>query len=397
MANVLDGVRVLDFTRYIAGSYATQILSDFGAEVIKVEKVGGNDDRFKGPWLPGGMTVPFSYMLGRNKKAVTLDWEPPGGLKILERLVKACDMVVHNFSPDTAPANMLNFDSLKLVNPAIIVVAISAFGQTGPYKKRPGFDPIAQFMSGGPSYTGFPGGPPVRSQVNYVDHGTGVSAALGAMLALYHRARTGKGQMVDAALFDTAVCFVATPAAAESKLLKMKRQQMGNQAFWGSPAEAYKTRDGMVVISAAADGLWRRLLKAMGKPDLAGVKEIATNKARWVNRDAVNKIVQEWAAELPTDEIVRILDAAHIPCGRANTIEEMLSDVQVKARELVVEVDQPDIGPVPQAGVQVKLSLTPGSVRTKAPAIAENNEEIYCGLLGFSPQELEDMGKQKVV
>jgi len=397
MEQVLTGLKVLDFSRFIAGPYATQLLADFGAEVIRVEKLGGGDDRTQGPFTADGFTVPMSALIGRNKKAITLNWNNPEGQELLEQLVKTCDVVLHNFSPGSKPAHTLSYDSLKSVNPAIIVVAISAFGQSGPYQRRPGFDPLAQFMSGGPSYTGFPGNPPVRSQVNYVDHGTGVSAALGTMLALHHRTRTGVGQMVDVALFDTAVCFVATPAAAEYKLLRLAREQMGNQAFWGSPANTYQTKNGMVVVAAATNSLWQNLLTIIEKEVDVTAPELSDVKSRYLHRDVTDRFVGEWMAKHTVEEVINLLEQAHVPCGPVNTVPEMLNDPQVKARELIVEVDQPGIGPVPQAGVQIKLSLTPGSIRTRAPDVGEHNEEVYGALLGLKPKELAILKKQGVI
>ncbi|MDP6494918.1 MAG: CoA transferase, partial [Dehalococcoidia bacterium] len=316
MSKVLEGIRILDLSRYATGPYATMLLADMGAEVIKVEKPGGADDRELGPFAPNGENLPYGIIMARNKKGITLDIRSVGGQKLLEKLVHQSDVVVHNFTPGTPESDLLNYDLLKRFNPAIIVAAVSGFGQNGPYAQRVCFDSVAQAVSGAMSYSGFPENPPTRSALLFVDMSTAVYAALGTMLALYHRERTGTGQMVDVAMLDTVVSFMnALGIAAEHKLLGWVRQQQGNQSFYCF-ADMFEAQNGHVVVNVVGNSMWRRFCRLLGKEDWIEDDGFKDNMARYDNRHSISPVVASWMSGKTTDEVIRMLDGARIPCGK---------------------------------------------------------------------------------
>ena len=269
MDKPLDGIRVLEFGILIAGPYCSTILGEMGAEVIRVERPGGEYDRMWAPVASSGLSMPFMNV-ARGKKGITLNVRCEEGKAIMDELVRRSDIVVQNFPMPVAKATGVDYESLSKINPSIIVVCISGFGYSGPYAHHVCLDTIAQSMSGAMSFTGFPGSPPTRAAVPYVDFGTAMNAALGAMFALFHRERTGRGQMVDVSLLDTAVSMVASwGVPAEYKLLNVVRQQQGNHSFY-NPSNAYQAKDGWVFIAPMAQGMGGELLRAVGREDLAG-------------------------------------------------------------------------------------------------------------------------------
>ncbi len=394
---VLEGIRVLDLSRYVAGPYCGALLADMGAEVIKIERPGGGDERMVGPFAPNGEAMSFYMNLSRNKKGITLNLMGEKGREILRELVKRSDVVLENFTPAAAEAMGLDYQSLKELNPGIILVSVSGFGKYGPYSQRTCFDSIAQAMSGAMSYTGFPDGPPMRAAVPYVDFSAATNAALGTMFALFHRQRTGVGQMVDVALLDTAVAFVAgMGVAAEYQVLGQVRGPIGNHSFYNA-TDCFRAKDGWVMVSIIGNSLWRRFLGVIGREELASDPRFKDDMSRYQNRALINPIVSQWMAEKTVDEVIRLLEEARVPCGPVNTIAEVVADPQVKAREMLVDVEYPDVGEVPVGGVVIKLSETPGKIRKRGPRVGENNDEVYRGLLGLSPEELERLKAEGVI
>jgi len=395
MARVLEGIRILDFSRYGAGPYCAMLLADMGAEVIKVERIGGEDDRTLGPLAPNGQS--FRVLdTGRNKKGITLNLQREKGRQILNELVKQSDVVIESFPCGVAQAIGLGYDSLRKANPAIILVSISGFGRNGPYSQRVGFDAVAQAMSGAMSRTGFLGQPPTRAAAPYVDFSTGALAALGAMLALYHRERTGTGQMVDLALMDTAVSFMAN-FIAEYKVFGVIHPQIGNSSFYAGPYNTFKLSDGYIFIGVIGDAVWRRFLKVIGKEELAADPRFQSNSARGENRHLVDSLVDQWLANRTTEEALGLLEKADIPCGPVYDIPQVVENPQVKAREMIVDIEYPDGMVIPLSGVPMKFSETPGEIRTRAPSVGEHNLEVYSELLGYSPEEIDNLRREKII
>ncbi|HJX69930.1 MAG TPA: CoA transferase [Dehalococcoidia bacterium] len=396
MEKVLTGIRILDFSRWLAAPYAATLLSDMGADVIRVEKPGGELDRELGPFAPSGIGM-VCLAIARNKRGITLNLGSDKGKEILQGLVRCSDVVLHNFTSGAEEAKILGYPALKEINPAIIVIAISGFGTTGPYAEHTAFDTIGQALSGAMSYTGFPGNPPTRSGVAWVDYSTAVHGALGVVLALYHRALTGKGQMIDVALLDVAVAPVAlAAAAAEYKVLGEVRQQIGNHGF-NNFTDCFQAKDGWVMMSVVGNPLWRRFLRAIGREDLKDDPNFKDDLARFKNRHLTHPIVAEWTKERTTKEIIERLAKARVPCDKVNNIAEMIEHPQVKAREMLVDMEYPGVGSMPVPGVTIKMSETPGSIERRAPKVGEHNKEVYSELLGLAPKELSRLEAEGVI
>lgn len=394
MAKVLEGIRVLDFCRYLAGPFCCLLLAAMGAEVIRVERPGGEPDRRLGLLAPNGESF-IILGLARNKKSITLNLWSDKGKEVFKELAKRCDVIADSFSPSAKRALGLDYPSLREINPAIIVVSVSGFGQYGPYSERRCFDPIAQAMSGAMSICGFPGGPPIRSQVPYVDFGTGLYATVGTLLALLHREKTGVGQEVDIALMDSALSFTLG-ALAEYKLLGEVYQQIGNHGRY-TASDLFEARDGWVYISIITNPIWRRFLGASGMEDLEKDPRFQDDLARYYNREVLNPIIGHWVAQRTIGEVIEALDKEGVPCGPVRTIPELVGDPHIEAREMVVDVDYPEIGKVPFSGVALKLSETPGELRTPAPRLGEHNEEVYCRLLGYDEEQLARLRAEEVI
>ena len=290
----LEGIRILDLSRFLAGPYGTELLAQMGAEVIRVERPGGELDRNMG--IPVGDTMWAFFFLHTacNKKCITLDLQTEKGREILRKLAKESDVLIHNFTPDIAKEYGLEYEIFKEVNPSIIFAALTGFGQTGPHRNRTAFDVIMQAISGAMSLTGFPDKPPGRSVVSYVDLGTGILTALGIMIALYNRQRTGKGQMIDTALIDTATSFIASHGiVSEYNLFQSHRLRIGNNSFWGL-TDCFKTKDGWIFIYVPFDHFWKRFAKTIGREDLLDDPRFDTDYLRFINRHIICPIINEW-------------------------------------------------------------------------------------------------------
>lgn len=396
---VLEGIRVLDFGRYIACPYGGMLLADMGAEVIRVESPGGTEDRTVGAFAPGaGGSLPYGLISCRNKKDITLDIRKDEGRELLHRLTGTADVVMHNFAPGSPEAGMLCYDYLGEINPRVVVVSVSGFGKTGPYAQRPGFDSVAQGLSSMMSWTGFPGTPPTRAALAVVDCSTGIMAAYSAVLCLLDRHRTGRGQEADLGLLDTAVSFVATMGiAAEVVLLNYERPQVGNHSYYNF-SDAFQTGDGRwVMISAIGNRIWRRLVNALGANELADDPRFASDLLRFENRDALRPVISNLAGRYTAAEFVDLLQQSRVPCGEIKTPAEMVQDPQVRAREMLVPVAYPGVGEVPLPGVVPKLSHSPGRIAKRASFLGEDNEEIYGRLLGLSEEHLQKLSEKGVI
>ncbi len=397
MEEILRGIRVLDCSRYRAGPTCGQILGDMGAEVIRLERPGGEDDRRLGPFAPGGQGF-YLMITCRNKKGITLNLQKQKGTEILKELVKQSDVVIENFGPDVNKRLGLDYESLKKIRPDIIVVSVSAYGQYGPYASRLGYDGIAQAMSGLMWVTGFPQGPPVKSGVSFIDTATGVYGALGTLLALYHRQKTGEGQLVDVCLLDTAVSFMES-IMAEYEVANEIRPQVGSSHIYAGPFDAYKAKDAYFFVGIVGNAIWRRFVKMMGREELASDPRFRTDwdRARPENRQFFTDWLNKWAAEKTVDEVVNQFNEAGVPCGRVNTIPEVVADPHIRAREMLFELEYPGVGRVPVPGIPIKLSRTPGRIKTTHPMLGEHNEEVYCHLLGYTQHELNHLEEEGVI
>jgi crotonobetainyl-CoA:carnitine CoA-transferase CaiB-like acyl-CoA transferase len=389
MEKVLQDIRVLDFGRFIACPYCGMILADMGAEVIRIDRSAGEEDRNVGLLGPNGENTSYpSY--ARNKKGITLNlMNNEQAREVLADLVKVSDVVIHNFSPQAARLMGLTYEQLTIYKKDIILAAVSCYGSDGPYSNRVGFDPIAQAMSGAMSITGFPDSDPLRSQVPWVDYSTALANAVGTLLALRHRDRTGEGQMVDLSLLGTAVSFMG-PVIAEAEVLGRLRPMIGNRGCYIGPSDLFRCRDGYVYISTIMNTLWARLLQVIGHEELLKDDELYNDFQRFELRTRVDPLIQEWTSRHTVEEVQSKMEEARIPCGRLLKADEVSKDPHVKARRMIeyTDLEEPGLKEMPVCGIPFKLSKTPGKVERRAPRVGEHNKDIYQGLLGYSDERL---------
>ncbi|HKQ77402.1 MAG TPA: CoA transferase [Blastocatellia bacterium] len=398
MISPLSGIRVLDFGRFIAGPYCAMLLSDFGAEVIRIERREGGEDRYVAPItdpISGLGEGPMFIGLNRNKKSVTLDPAHPESREIKRRLVASADVVIANLPAPVLRKLEIDYDSLKAIKPGIILTQISAFGSEGPYANRVGFDPVAQAMSGAMSVTGFPGAP-IRSVVPFEDFGTALHAAFGTMAALYEKQKTGRGQIVEASLLATGVTFMQT-LLAEYYVTGVERRQQGNTGFHVAPSDTYRTKDGWIIIHVIGNPMFNRWAKLVGRDDLIDNPRFADDISRADNHQSITEAMNDWTSQRTTEEAMRELENARVPCGKVYELGEVLDDPQVKARELIKFVEYPGSAkPAPVPNTPVRLSETPGEVRLRAPILGEHTDEVLLGL-GFGAEEIAGFRSANVI
>ena len=393
----LDGVRILDIGTRVAAPFAATLLGDFGAEVVKVELPGTGDFmRTIGPFADGYSL--WWAVEGRNKKSITLDLRRPAGQALFRRLVAHADVVVENFQPGTLEAWGLGYEALAAINPRLILTRASVYGQTGPYRDRPGLDRNGIGFGGLLYLTGHPDRPPVRPGIIISDYLTGVFNALAIMMALYHRdVHGGGGQWVDLALYESVFRILEHTLTAYDRL-GIVREREGNRLRNSAPLDNWETRDGKYIcIVAAGDGLFPRLARAIGREDLLRDPRFSSLADRAQNADAINAIVAEWCARHTAAEIETIMIAAEVPVTRAFSIADIASDPHYAARADIVTVNDATIGPVKMPAVYPRLSATPGRIQRGAPQLGEHNEEIYRGWLGLTDDELEALRRERAI
>lgn len=374
MAKPLEGVVVLDLSRVLAAPYTGMILADMGADVIKIERPGkGDDSRAYGPFKNGESVYYMS--LNRGKRSMTLNMKSEEGKQILKDLVKQADVLVENFRGGTMEKLGLGYDVLKEINPRLIYSACTGFGMTGPYKHDPAYDVIVQGMGGIMSITGQPGGEPTKVGASIGDITAGIFSAVGIMIALYNREKTGKGQLVDVSMLD---CQVAILENAIARYLDsgISPQPLGNRHASITPFQSLKTKDGYVIIAVGNDTLWQKFCGLIERPDLAADERFTTNPLRTQNVDALTEELTKTFTTKTMDEWLHILKEGGIPVGPINNVERVVKDPAVIAREMVVTTHHPVAGDVQMAGVPIKLSETPGSVDAPAPTLGQHTREI---------------------
>jgi crotonobetainyl-CoA:carnitine CoA-transferase CaiB-like acyl-CoA transferase len=398
MKKVLSDIRVLDFGRFVAGPYCGLLLADMGAEVIRVERTGGEEDRTIGLLGPDGQNVSWcSY--ARNKKAISLNLMQRGkSRELLEDLVRQTDVVIHSFTPKAAEMMGLSYDQLREYKPDIILTAISCFGSDGPYRDLPGFDFIAQAMSGAMKLGGYPDKPPIRAFMLPMDHSTGIAAAYATALAIRHRDQTGQGQSVDLSLLRTAISMVASQIA-EADVLGQLRPIIGNRAAYVGPTDMYQCKDGYVFIATIMNSLWRRLLKVIGHEELADDPELINDLQRYHYRDRIDPLVAEWVAERTVETVMEEMKKAHIPCGPVLGLDEVSNDPHVQETGMVeyIDMEKPGLEKLPVSNTPFKMSGTPPKIERRAPQPGEHNSEIYGKLLGYSDKEMLALQKQRAI
>ncbi|HYV57777.1 MAG TPA: CoA transferase [Candidatus Nitrosopolaris sp.] len=403
MAGPLAGIRVLDLGTRIAAPFAATLLADLGAEVIKVELPGQGDFlRTIGPFEKGYSL--FWAVEGRGKKSITLDLRKPAGQALLKRLVAHADVVVENFQPGTLESWGLGYDVLSAINPGVVLTRVSVYGQTGPYRDRPGLDRNGIALGGLLYITGYPDRPPVRPGLIVSDYLTGVFNAFAIVTALYERDRRAqaagtppRGQWVELSLYQSILRIMEHTLASYDRL-GIVREREGNRLKNSAPLDNWATKDGKYVcIIAAGDGLFPRLARAMGREDLLGEPRFATMAQRAEHGDELNGIVAAWCRERTSREIQDVLEAHEVPFGVAYSVADIFTDPHIASRGDIVAVDDPVIGPVRMQGVYPRFSETPGDAPRGAPRLGEHNDEIYRGLLGLGASELATLKSDRVI
>ena len=396
MSGPLEGIRVVDLTRILAGPYCTMMLGDMGAEIIKVENPdGGDDTRSWGPPFLNGVSTYF-ISINRNKKSLTLNLKDERGKELLRDLIRKSDIMVENFRPGTLDKLGFSWEEIHRLNPAMIFASLSGFGQTGPRKSEPGFDVVIQGEGGLMSITGEPDGPPNKVGASVADITAGMLAAQGILLSLYHREKTGVGQMVDVGMLDGQVALLTYHANGYFATGKIPPRR-GNKHPSITPYETYSCKDGYFNLGVGNDSLWRRFCDAMGLGEIKEDPKFAVNKDRVDNRLELQEILDALFAEKTVEETLDALRGAGVPCGPINNLAQVLSEPQVLAREMVVDVDVPVAGPTKVTGVPIKLSETPGSVRTPPPTLGQHTEEVLESVLGMDEAQRNTLRQEGVV
>lgn len=395
MKGALTGVKVLDLSRVLAGPYCTMILSDMGAEVIKVEIPGRGDDTRGFPPFKDGKSGYFMNM-NRNKKGITLNLKK--GKHVFLELVKKADILIENYRPGTMEKLGLGYEELRKVNPRLVYGCISGFGHYGPYSSRPGYDIVGQAMSGIMSVTGWPDGEATRAGAPVSDTVAGISLTAGVLGALHYAQRTGIGQKVDIALVDSLVSVMQI--INQIYLIGGRIPgRMGNAYESTAPYDTFPTKDGRyVVIGVANDKFWKQLCEMMGREELITHPDMAKNGDRVKNRDMIKPIVVEWTLTKTADELVEQLLEAGIPTAPIYDVKQVTEDPHIaRAREMFVEVEDPDVGKIQVTNSHIKMTETPTGFRSPAPGLGQHNKEVYGQLLGYSDDQICQMQEEGVI
>ena len=394
----LEGVRVVEMGSLLAGPFCGQLLGDFGAEVIKLEPPGKGDPmRGWGRHRKDGYTL-WWPIIARNKKSVTINLREEEGQNLARRLISEADVVVENFRPGTLERWGLGYEDLRGINAGLVMVRVSGYGQTGPYKDQAGFGSIGESMGGIRHVTGYPDRPPPRVGISLGDSLAATFGALGAVTALFNReANGGRGQIVDVGIYE-AVLALMESTIPEYALAGHVRSRTGAILPFVAPSNTYPTADGdYVVIGANADTVFGRFAKALGHSEWAESERYATHHARGENQQELDDMISAWTIERTAEQVLEAMRGASVPAGKLFTAEDMLSNEQYAARENIVTVEDPEIGPFPMQNVVPRLSETPGEVRWTGPKLGQHNDEVFTQMLGMNEADLAGLRERGIV
>lgn len=386
----LEGVKVLELGALIAGPYAGTLLAQFGAEVIKIEPPGKGDPLRSWRKLHKGTSL-WWYAQSRNKKSVTLDLKDPEAQEVVRKLATEADIVIENFRPGTLEKWGLGWEDLSKLNPALVMVRISGYGQTGPASQKPGFAAIAECMGGLRYVTGYPDRAPVRTGVSLGDTLASLYAVVGALMAIYHiKAHKGQGQFIDVALYE-AVFAVMESLIPEYSVAGNIRERTGSALPGIVPSNTYQCGDGQyVAVAGNGDGIFKRLMTAIGRPDLASDPALAHNDGRTRQTEMLDRVIGDWTAQHDLDTVLSVLDAASVPCGRIYTAKDIYEDAHYRARDMIQRFELADGQPIDLPGIVPKLSATPGRTRWLGPELGHHTREVLESI-GVTPEQYEKM------
>lgn len=395
MSGPLSGLRILDLTRVLAGPYTTMILADLGAEVIKIEQPGiGDESRNFGPFK-NGFSLYF-MSINRGKKSITLNLKSDRGKQVFKDLLRQCDILIENYRPGTMRKLGLDYETLSGEFPSLIYAACSGFGQTGPLSEQGAYDMIIQGMGGIISITGEPDKPPVRVGTSISDISAALFTTIGILSALHHRNQTGNGQMVDVAMLDSLVAILENAIVRYFATDEIP-QPLGTRHPVITPFEAYESSDGYIIIAIGNDSLWEKFCRHVGYEELISDDRFCTNADRTENYSDLYPIISNIMGLQTTDEWIESLGTIGVPCGPINSIDEVVNQEQVKAREMITKVVHQLTGIVEIPGVPIKLSDTPGSVDKPAPSLGEHTEEILKNFLDYNAEDIEMLKRENVI
>ncbi|GKU30456.1 CaiB/BaiF CoA transferase family protein [Clostridium folliculivorans] len=394
MSKQLDGIRILDLTRVLSGPYCTMLLADMGAEVIKIEEPLKGDDSRGYPPFDRGISAYFAN-LNRNKKSIALNLKDPKAKQVLIELIKISDVIVENFKPGTMDKLGFSYEEVKEINPKIIYASISGFGQTGAYSKLPGYDVIAQAMSGIMSVTGWTDSAPTRTGTAIGDILAGLNCCIGILAALQGRSRTGHGERIDISLVD---CSVSAMETLIEIFLVEKRvpERIGNRYEFIYPYDSFQAKDGWVVIAVGNDNIWAKFCEAIDKKHLLEIDEFKLNKDRVSEHDRLKAIVSDWTKEHNVEEIIKILLAKGVPCAPINDVAQVVNDKNiVDTRKMIEEIEHPISGKMKIVGSPIKFTESDEYSYDKAPILGLDTESVMKELLGLSSEEVDYFKNRK--
>lgn len=395
MAKPLEGIRVIDLTRVLAGPFCTMLMADMGADIIKVENPKGGDDSRAYTPFKNGVSAYFMG-LNRSKRSITINLKEPEGKDLLKQLAAHADVIVENYKPGTMDKLGLGYDVLKEINPRLVFASISGFGQTGPYSRKAAYDLIIQGMSGFMSITGPDAQHPLKAGSSIADIFAGVFAVIAILAALRHRDKTGEGQMVDVAMLDCMIA-VLENAIACYESTGVSPEPIGNGHRSISPFSAFTTADGFINICAGNDDLWRRMCEVIGMEAYVQDERFIDNRGRVENFPDLAVLANERLVKRTTAEWRELLDAAKVPCGPILNIEQMIADHQVQERQMIIEQNHPEAGRLMIPGVPIKFSATPAAVSCPAPILGEHTGEILETLLNMGKAEIAELKNKEVL
>ena len=394
MSGILEGVKVLDFGRYIAGPFCGALLADYGAEVIRIERVSGSEDRYVTPVTEDGQGAMF-LQLNRNKMGLTLNPTKDKGREIVRRLVENSDIVIANLPEQTLKSMGLDYDDLKLINPGIILTSNTAFGTTGPYAERVGFDGVAQAMSGAMDMTGQPD-QPTKAYAPYVDFCSASLAAFGTLLAYLEKQKTGKGQRVQTSLLQTALT-TTNSLLIEQEILNVNRVASMNRAQTSGPSDTFKTKDGWILVQTVGGPLFERWVKLMGEENWLNDERFNDDLSRGENGELISARMSDWCAERTSQEAIQALESSRIPVGEVLKAKETLNEEHILKKGSFIKMKYPTMDKeYSVVGPAIELSENPGQIKTRSPELGEHNVEILSGL-GYTQDDIEQFKIDRII